>query len=109
MRNLLKYISHIICLVLLAALMVLAPAKGSAQEPEATGCPAAAADSVALPDSVIPPRPHPDIPEPAVVGIIVRDLATGEDIASRNPDTLLVPASILKCVTSACALLHPSL
>lgn len=105
MRNPIEYISHIFCPVLLAALMVLAPAQGSAQEPEATVCQAAAADSVALPDSVVPPRPHPDIPEPAAVGIIVRDLATGEDIAFRNPDTLLVPASILKCVTSACALL----
>lgn len=64
-----------------------------------------AADSVAAPDTIATPRPPVDLPEPAVVGIVVRDLATGEDIAARNADTPMTPASIMKCITSACALL----
>ncbi len=37
----------------------------------------------------------------ANIGIIVRDLATHKDIICRNPDKLMTPASILKCVTTA--------
>ena len=81
------------------------PVAVSARTATDSGAMEAAADSVAVPDSIIPPRPHPDIPEPAAVGILVRDLITGEDIASRNPDASLAPASILKSITSACALL----
>lgn len=39
------------------------------------------------------------------VGVIVRDLATGEDIVSHNAQQMLTPASITKSVTS-CAALH---
>lgn len=40
----------------------------------------------------------------ATVALLVRDLATGEDIISRNADAMLVPASITKAITSASAL-----
>lgn len=41
----------------------------------------------------------------ASVGIVVRNLATGKDVVTENPDRLLTPASILKCVTAAAAIL----
>ena len=41
----------------------------------------------------------------ANIGVIIRDLATGKDIIRRNPDKLMTPASILKCITSACVLM----
>lgn len=41
----------------------------------------------------------------AAVGIVVRDLATGEDLTDINADKLMAPASIMKCVTSAAVLL----
>lgn len=37
----------------------------------------------------------------ANIGILVRDLRTGNDLVSENPDKFLTPASILKCVTAA--------
>nr|MDE6126665.1 D-alanyl-D-alanine carboxypeptidase [Muribaculaceae bacterium] len=37
----------------------------------------------------------------AQVGIVVRDLATGRETVSVNPDAALTPASITKCVTAA--------
>lgn len=41
----------------------------------------------------------------ASVGIVVRNLTTGKDVVTENPDRLLTPASILKCVTAAAAIL----
>lgn len=41
----------------------------------------------------------------ADIGVVVRDLATGEDIISENADKMLTPASIMKCVTAASVLL----
>ena len=41
----------------------------------------------------------------ASVGIVVRNLATGKDVVAENPDRFLTPASILKCVTAAAAIL----
>lgn len=38
---------------------------------------------------------------PAKVSVIIRELSTGHDIVSQNPDLPLTPASITKCVTSA--------
>lgn len=38
---------------------------------------------------------------PAKVSVIVRELSTGHDIVSQNPNLPLTPASITKCVTSA--------
>lgn len=38
------------------------------------------------------------------VAVIVRDLSTGENIVSSNPDKAMLPASTLKCVTAAAAL-----
>ena len=40
----------------------------------------------------------------AQVGVLVRDLSTGEILYQRNPDELYVPASVTKIVTSAAAL-----
>lgn len=106
MRYIIEYIYRIFLPVALAVIVLALPQQASAQEPMAADTSAqAATDSVVPADSIIPPRPKPDIPEPAVVGIVIRDLATGEDIVSRNPDALLAPASILKSITSACALL----
>lgn len=39
--------------------------------------------------------------EAAQVGIVVRDLSTGRETVSVNPETALTPASITKCVTAA--------
>ncbi len=41
----------------------------------------------------------------ANIGIVVRDLTTGEDIISENADKMMTPASIMKCVTAASVLL----
>ena len=41
----------------------------------------------------------------ANIGILIRDLQTGNDIVSENPDKFLTPASILKCVTAAAVIL----
>lgn len=41
----------------------------------------------------------------AHIGVIVRDLATGDNVVEQNPDKFLTPASILKCVTAASVLL----
>lgn len=38
------------------------------------------------------------------IGVMIRDLNTGKDVASQNPDRMLTPASILKCVTAAASL-----
>ncbi len=64
-------------------------------------------DNIAPPDSIsqadtIPPPP---LDVPAKVGIIIRDLSSGEDIVERNPDMPLSPASITKCLTAACCML----
>lgn len=40
----------------------------------------------------------------AQVGIVVRDLSTGRETVSVNPDAALTPASITKCVTAASVL-----
>ncbi|MDE7370114.1 MAG: D-alanyl-D-alanine carboxypeptidase, partial [Muribaculaceae bacterium] len=42
--------------------------------------------------------------EAASIGIVVRNLVTGQDIVSYNSKTLLCPASTMKLVTSAAAL-----
>ncbi len=42
--------------------------------------------------------------EAAQVGIVVRDLSTGRETVSVNPDAALTPASITKCVTAAAIL-----
>lgn len=39
----------------------------------------------------------------ATVAVIVRDLATGEDLVSQNPHTSMLPASTMKCLTTAAA------
>lgn len=39
------------------------------------------------------------------IGILIRDLVTGNDIVSENPDKFLTPASILKCVTAAAVII----
>lgn len=39
------------------------------------------------------------------VAVIVRDLSDGKDIVSQNPYKAMIPASTMKCVTSAAALL----
>ena len=92
-----RYISHYLRKTALPVLiwMLGALSIASAQEP---------ADTICVADTVEAPRPRPDIPEPAVVGIAVRELSSGIDIAERNIDTPLSPASILKCVTAACAI-----
>lgn len=41
----------------------------------------------------------------ANIGVVVRDLTSGEDIISENADKMLTPASIMKCVTAASVLL----
>ena len=41
----------------------------------------------------------------ADIGIVVRDLSTGEDLVSENSDKMLTPASIMKCVTAASVIL----
>lgn len=38
------------------------------------------------------------------VAVVVRDLASGKDIVCQNPDKAMLPASTLKCLTSAAAL-----
>lgn len=40
----------------------------------------------------------------ASVAVVVRDLATGEDLVSQNPHRAMIPASTLKCVTTAASL-----
>lgn len=40
----------------------------------------------------------------ASVAVIVRDLATGEDIVSQNPHKSMLPASTMKCLTTAAAM-----
>lgn len=40
----------------------------------------------------------------ASVAVVVRDLRTGRDIVSQNPYKAMVPASTMKCVTSAAAI-----
>lgn len=42
----------------------------------------------------------------ASVGIVVRDLSTGSDVVAKNSNSLLTPASILKCVTAAAVMLE---
>ena len=41
----------------------------------------------------------------ANIGVIVRDLSTGENIMEQNPDKFLTPASIVKSITAASVLL----
>lgn len=41
----------------------------------------------------------------ANIGVIVRDLSTGENIVEQNPDKFLTPASIVKSITAASVLL----
>lgn len=40
----------------------------------------------------------------ASVAVVIRDLATGDDIVSQNPHKSMLPASTMKCITSAAAL-----
>lgn len=40
----------------------------------------------------------------SVVAVVVRDLATGKDIVSQNPHKSMLPASTMKCVTTAAAI-----
>ncbi len=47
-------------------------------------------------------------PSCGIAGYIITDLSTGRIIASHNADIALVPASTLKCVTTAGALMHHS-
>ena len=46
------------------------------------------------------PRDHS-----ATVAYLIKDLVTGEVTASRNPDKAMMPASTMKCVTTAAAML----
>lgn len=79
------YIHHIITILITIAVM-------------ATGY---AAASAAVPASGITfPRSHR-----ANIGVIVRDLSTGENIVEQNPDKFLTPASIVKSITAASVLL----
>lgn len=39
------------------------------------------------------------------VAVVIRDLSTGQDIVSQNPHKAMLPASTMKCVTTAAALL----
>lgn len=39
------------------------------------------------------------------VAVVIRDLSTGKDIVSQNPHKAMLPASTMKCVTTAAALL----
>lgn len=60
-----------------------------------------AAATAAVPASGITfPRSHR-----ANIGVIVRDLSTGENIVEQNPDKFLTPASIVKSITAASVLL----
>lgn len=60
-----------------------------------------AAAMAAVPASGITfPRSHR-----ANIGVIVRDLSTGENIVEQNPDKFLTPASIVKSITAASVLL----
>lgn len=38
------------------------------------------------------------------VAVVVRDLATGEDVVSQNPHKAMLPASTMKCLTAAAAI-----
>jgi D-alanyl-D-alanine carboxypeptidase/D-alanyl-D-alanine-endopeptidase len=60
-----------------------------------------ASATAAVPASGITfPRSHR-----ANIGVIVRDLSTGENIVEQNPDKFLTPASIVKSITAASVLL----
>lgn len=47
-------------------------------------------------------------PACGIAGYIITDLSTGEIVTSHNADVALIPASTLKCVTTAAAYLHHS-
>lgn len=62
--------------------------------------------SVAMPMYAVPSSlrfPHSNR---AGTGIVIRDLATGQDLVSENADKFMTPASILKCVTAAAVMLN---
>lgn len=47
----------------------------------------------------------PSLDVNGVAGVVIRDLATGTDIVSRNTGLAMTPASTLKCLTAAAAML----
>lgn len=65
----------------------------SAQEP---ALPETGTDSAAI---------MPALRVNGIAGVIVRDLSDGHDVVSQNPGLSMTPASTLKCLTSAAALL----
>lgn len=101
---------NIIKSIFAAAILTLAICTAQAGKP---GSAAAAADSSAVGSAAVAadslvgsPAPVIDFPlsEASSVAVVVRDLRTGSDIVSQNPRKAMIPASTMKCVTAAAAI-----